>query len=282
MSWSARRTCNLIFRVPRLLKRSETQQSRFYNQKVAVNLSEDPERWNLMGAMYIERIPVITPPMKKIEREYKEYRQQLEMEQSLLSDYENAKTEEEHRLAEQRKNVLDTPLHLRNIPIITMQDKENIWNKDFTSFKPADRETEADKTGDVKTVDRKLDQTLVLVVKQNIGGKEFWYLPVMQHAQGMSMRQVAEKAVADTCGTDLKYMLFGNAPSGYQIKEYRKEVQEETKLKGSKIFIHKAEYRGGSVIPSEQVLDYAWLTPSELRKCLGRQTARIFNKFSIY
>lgn len=50
------------------------------------------------------------------------------------------------------------------------------------------------------------------------------------------------------------------------------------------IFIYKAEYRGGVVIPNEDgsVLDYAWVTPKELRHYLGRTTSRVFNKFIIY
>lgn len=52
----------------------------------------------------------------------------------------------------------------------------------------------------------------------------------------------------------------------------------------SQIFIYKAEYRGGPVIPSEDnsVLDYAWVTPKELRQYLGRTTSRVLNKFIIY
>lgn len=41
----------------------------------------------------------------------------------------------------QKKNVLDTPLHLRNIPVQTMQDKEELCSKDLAQFTPADRET---------------------------------------------------------------------------------------------------------------------------------------------
>ena len=45
------------------------------------------------------------------------------------------------RLANQKKNVLDTPIHLRNVPVQTFQDKEEIWDKELSQFTPADRET---------------------------------------------------------------------------------------------------------------------------------------------
>lgn len=46
---------------------------------------------------------------------------------------------------------------------------------------------------------------------------------------------MAEQAVANTCGADLKIQTFGNAPSGYQLKMYNKELQEDTKAKGKKV-----------------------------------------------
>ncbi|XP_055998975.1 39S ribosomal protein L46, mitochondrial-like [Ostrea edulis] len=288
MSSSVRRTRSVVLTVSKLFKcRSAciigTQHNRYYSQSVAAELSETPEKWDLVGAMYLERLPVITPPLRKIEKRYKEYRHQIEVENSLLSDYEIAKIQEEDRLALQTKNVLDTPLHLRNVPVQTMQDREEIWNKELAEFSPAPRVTEADESGDMKSLDRKLDQTLVLLVKQKIDGKEYWYLPMLQYIAGTSMRQVAEQAVANTCGADLKIQTFGNAPSGYQLKMYNKELQEDTKAKGRKIFIYKAEYRSGLVTPSkDSVLDYVWVAPSELRQYVGRTTSRIFNKFNIY
>lgn len=47
--------------------------------------------------------------------------------------------------------------------------------------------------------------------------------------------KVAEQALTSNCGTDLKFRVFGNAPSGYQIKNYGREKREETKLNGHKV-----------------------------------------------
>lgn len=43
----------------------------------------------------------------------------------------------------------------------------------------------------MRSTDRKLDQSLVLLLKQVIDGKEWWYLPTMSYTPGLSMREVS-------------------------------------------------------------------------------------------
>lgn len=43
----------------------------------------------------------------------------------------------------------------------------------------------------MRSTDRKLDQSLVLLLKQVVDGKEWWYLPTMNYTPGLSMREVS-------------------------------------------------------------------------------------------
>lgn len=71
-------------------------QHRNYSQSSAAKTTEaTAEKWGLAGALYLERLPVITLKMTRLEQEYKEYKLQQEVEQSLLSEYEITKKEEE-------------------------------------------------------------------------------------------------------------------------------------------------------------------------------------------
>ncbi|XP_078340173.1 large ribosomal subunit protein mL46-like [Crassostrea virginica] len=287
-------TRRFISEIPRAIKHRaaclhRARQNRNYSQS-SENTSaierdiETPGKWTVTGALYLERLPIITPPLSKLEQEYREYKLQQETEQSLLSDFEISKKEEEERLANQKKNVLDTPIHLRNVPVQTFQDKEEIWDKELSQFTPADRETEADRNNDMKSVSRKLDQPLVLLLKKIVNGKDFWYLPYLDYIPRHSMRQVAEKALTDSCGTNLQFQTFSNAPSGYQVLHYGNDMIKKTQSNGSKVFIYKAEYRGGIVNPDKDkhILDYAWVTRRELRQFVGRSTSRLFNKFTFF
>jgi large subunit ribosomal protein L46 len=49
---------------------------------------------------------------------------------------------------------------------------------------------EADEKNDLRSTDRKLQQRLVLLVKQKLGNGQHWVLPMGQHCNGESMRQV--------------------------------------------------------------------------------------------
>lgn len=75
---------------------SASQRHRDYSQSAAAKSTEaTSEKWGLAGALYLERLPVITPKMTRLEQEYKEYKLHQEVEQSLLSEYEITKKEEE-------------------------------------------------------------------------------------------------------------------------------------------------------------------------------------------
>jgi len=59
---------------------------------------------------------------------------------------------------------------------------------------------ECDKSGNVQTTQRKLDQKLVLLVKQKLGNGETWCMPMGIHAEGETMRKVLVHSVnCDLC-----------------------------------------------------------------------------------
>ena len=67
-----------------------------------------------------------------------------------------------------------------------MQEFDEEEEEEQRRFQPADRETKADKNNDIRSMDRKLYETLVLVVKT----KEGWELPVGEISEGETLRQV--------------------------------------------------------------------------------------------
>ena len=53
--------------------------------------------------------------------------------------------------------------------------------------------SEADSTNNLTSVSRKLDQKLVLLVKQKLGETDHWMMPQRPRKEGESMRQVGAK-----------------------------------------------------------------------------------------
>lgn len=72
----------------------------------------------------------------------------------------------------------------------TAQDMVDACTEELVKFTKGSRVTEADKTNDVKSLNRKLDKNLVLVVNQKVGDKKHYLLPQGKIEDGETLRQV--------------------------------------------------------------------------------------------
>ncbi|XP_063908577.1 large ribosomal subunit protein mL46 [Zophobas morio] len=222
------------------------------------------EKWDLITAVCLERKPVVTQSLTKLEEDYKKLLAQIEFERSLKSDHE-MRHEKELKQLEQLKKGDDVEVHFKE----TAQDFVDAGTEELTKFKFASRITEADKKNDVKSLNRKLDKHLVLVVKQNIGKDNLYLLPQTLRQDGETLRQTAERILRDTCGKELKAMIYGNAPFGFYKYKYPTAVRKENETTGAKVFIYFARYEKGQV--GNKNLEYKWLDRTELQNILPKE-----------
>ncbi|KAJ8301131.1 hypothetical protein KUTeg_020118 [Tegillarca granosa] len=116
----------------------------------------------------------------------------------------------------------------------------------------------ADKSGDMKTTDRKLDRKLILIVQQKLGN---------------DLRWTANKALVNSCGNGLESIILGNAPCGYFKYKIPKTAD------GVKMFFFKACYKGGNVKLSDpSIKDYKWVTHDELSEYMKPKS---WDKFDV-
>ncbi|XP_077495087.1 mitochondrial ribosomal protein L46 [Amblyomma americanum] len=215
--------------------------------------------WDLVGAVALERKPIITPELNALEKKYLEILRAIEIEGSLLSDHEL-------QLIQEKKSA-DTEEGVA-IKVQTAQDIEEEWFKKAQEFKPAPRLTEADAKGDMRTTQRFLDQPLLLVVNQQLGKGHRWILPQAVHAKGETLRQTAERALTEVCGSALEAFYLGYAPAGYYSYHYPTEFQKDG-IQGAKVFFFKAQLRNGALSVGDlkklkKADDFAWLSYKEL------------------
>lgn len=78
--------------------------------------------------------------------------------------------------------------------------------------------------------------------------------------------QTADRILQDTCGKDIKVMVYGNAPCGFYKYKYPTAVRKESETVGAKVFIYFARYEKGSL--NSKNVDYRWLDREELYKIL--------------
>lgn len=187
----------------------------------------------------------------------------LEKNNSLLSDHELLDRADKARKQAEGKEGKKKDKAQANI--LTAEEMEDEWQKEYDSFILADRETEADKKKDLTTVQQQLDKKLVLIVKQRLGKSSTWVLPQVSHQEDESMRQTAERALHQACGDKLTCTFMGNAPCGYL--SYKLPPGSESAY-GVKLFFFKAEYQSGAVVKTEDVEEHRWVAVDDLNKYL--------------
>jgi hypothetical protein len=121
-------------------------------------------------------------------------------------------------------------------------------------FQPADRITEADRTNDKKSLDRKLYEKLYLVVKRN--GK--WGFPSVKPTEKEGLLSAAQRAawtVFDRNSRESDLFFISACPMGYRP------------VSGIKEFFLRAQLIHGGfdakLIP-QPIEDFAWLSPVEI------------------
>lgn len=163
----------------------------------------------------------------------------------MKSDHElrHEKDKIQQELIKSGKLEIELDADARNLQ--NAQDYEDLNQDELSKFKFAPRETEDDKTNNVKSNNRMLDDTLMLVYGEKIGSNEVFTLPQAKWAQGETLRQTAERIVNEKLGADMKVQFYGHAPCGFYKYKYKTSERKDTV--GSKIFFYRAAYKSGDV-----------------------------------
>ncbi|KAF2197146.1 50S ribosomal subunit L30 [Delitschia confertaspora ATCC 74209] len=129
--------------------------------------------------------------------------------------------------------------------------------------KPMPRVTEADLKGDVKSLNRMLQRTLYLLVK-NKEGK--WTFPEDRLAGKEALHDAAERILVHSGGINMNTWLIGRVPIGHHEAKYPTAKSNEL---GLKTFFMKARIMAGQANLKDNKLglaDFKWLAKEEVQK----------------
>ena len=138
-------------------------------------------------------------------------------------------------------------------------------------FEPAPRETEADLSGDFRTLDRSLKTRVYLTVKDSMlspdGDKELWHFPTVRVQDDEVLLDAAKRAIREKVGDGLDIWYPSNCPMAVDVQVFEKE--EQSRFGGTfgiKKFFMVVQYDDGKVTSKDLVTasDFAWLEKSEL------------------
>lgn len=132
-------------------------------------------------------------------------------------------------------------------------------------FTPASRKTDADHSNDRSTPNRKLDESLFLVVKRNRENNA-WQFPQGKWLEGETMRETSERIIDRSIG-EVRRWFVGNSPIGHYVYAYPKEIQQQRKQYGAKVFFYRAQLIEGNMkLETRLYTDMAWISRSEINE----------------
>lgn len=139
-------------------------------------------------------------------------------------------------------------------------------------FQPASRITEADEADDRKSLERKLDQSLYLIVKRNRADNA-WQFPQGKFLANETFRASAERVIDRSTGSVDRWFI-SNAPAGNYWYRYPDAVRDQRKQFGAKIFYSRCQYLGGPLkLETRLYKDFAWIAREELDEYFNAETA---------
>ncbi|VVC40822.1 NUDIX hydrolase domain,NUDIX hydrolase domain-like,Ribosomal protein L46 [Cinara cedri] len=224
-------------------------------------------KWDIMAGICLQRKPVITKSLTNIEVNYQNILQEIEFEKSLKSDHELRHDKDVQRIEQLKKGKINfddaDPATNQSAQDYLDQNKEELLK-----FKLSSRITEADEKMDNKSLNRKLEENLIFVIKQKLGHDDFWILPQGLWTNGETLKETAERVLKESCGNHIRVRFYGNAPCGFYKYKYPKTKREQSNVEGAKIFFFKATLLDGNVEEKCTWKDYEWATVQELNNRL--------------
>ncbi|PVV03790.1 hypothetical protein BB560_001717 [Smittium megazygosporum] len=121
-----------------------------------------------------------------------------------------------------------------------------------------DRVSNADRSGDLTLLERKLDRTLYLIVKDATKNNE-WRFPTSSLQENEVLYDSVQRSIEEISNPDIETLVVGRGPIGHMIEKSKNSDLE------SKVFFLKAHILSGQV-NSEKVGEFAWVCKEEIEK----------------
>ncbi|KAJ2610664.1 hypothetical protein H4S08_003501 [Coemansia sp. RSA 1365] len=117
------------------------------------------------------------------------------------------------------------------------------------------RETAADAAGDVRSLERKLERTLYLIVKDKSGQ---WVFPQGEVQEKELLHEAARRNLKNTCGGQISVWTVGRGPVGHhQTSDYT-------------AFFIKGHILAGQATPAKPLAsDFKWVTREEMETAVS-------------
>lgn len=196
---------------------------------------------SISSACVFERLPVVMPDFPEWELDYLQWQHEFRLRTGF---YKSLPKE----LTDQKAGPEET--------------EEGGLREGGGGWEPSSLTTAADRSGDRRTTNRRLDQRLFLLLRSKQSKR--WEFPWVSLQEGESTRAGAERALKTALGTNhdsIQPYFVGNAPAAHF-----EQMSNDSEPKSAKLFFHRCQLIRGTIeVAAESPWnDYAWVAKDEI------------------
>ena len=131
------------------------------------------------------------------------------------------------------------------------------------NFRPAPRETEADESGNIHTIDRRLKDRVYCMVQNGTKEEDQWIFPTVELKEDddESLVEASERSIASLVK---KYGLQVYYPSNAPIACSMDIIEDDCQYFGTKTFYMRIQYDDGNMSKGVVSDQHAWLDRQEI------------------
>ncbi|THH15593.1 hypothetical protein EW146_g4898 [Bondarzewia mesenterica] len=150
---------------------------------------------------------------------------------------------------------------------VTAEDLKKFGQSEDEST--ASRVHPSDLNGDVKSLDRKGQRNLYLLLQKKEDGKDVWRFPQGEIEQGELLHEAAGRDLRRQCGEGMDTWIVSRNPIGLHEIYPPTSPTDPTSPPKTCVFFYKAHIMAGQVqLDGKDISDFAWLAKEEISKRL--------------
>ncbi|GAA5852871.1 hypothetical protein JCM9279_006209 [Rhodotorula babjevae] len=229
-----------------------------------------PSPYRVVAAALLSRPPLVLPALSPLERSY--YAYQRKIHRALSKPTASATSwffkkgsaaEKAFAQFDQRVDREDTGLDERaEQRAFEMAGEEVEGAPEVMSA-----ETEADRSGDARSLERRADRTLYLLLKKK-RDQHAWQFPQGAVSSTESLVDAAHRELLGEAGPNVDAWPVGRVPASALEYEFPPEHRRKNPgSEGARVFFMPMRIVRGQPVPNakEGIVDYAWLTKEEVK-----------------
>ncbi|KAH9997542.1 39S mitochondrial ribosomal protein L46-domain-containing protein [Russula vinacea] len=225
-----------------------------------------PPRPNLHTAVILNRSPILTRTPTSFERAY--YAYQARIQRALHNPFPHDFYFKPGSLLESKFNLEERKRDRKAFGPGFGADHPLAPGAGFgrdDDETPAPRVHASDVSGDVKSLDRKGQRNLYLLIQQKTDGAAVWKFPETAVVDNELLHESAARDLKTLCGEAMDTWIVSRKPIGLY------EIHPSTSLTDAAASPKVCTHYGGQVRPGESITDFAWLTKKEISERVNHQ-----------